>query len=413
MICWTRRAHAPYNGGRFDLRLTFNASTRSSNTDAPRSARAASTRDHHALKKALSGPKTLFSASERSKRARHTLRALLRECSYLPDPAAKQYLSQHVLSRFRTYGYRAWKHRNEPGYNARLQEKEREARQTLNQLKRANIGASKSLLRILFQTYGRIGKRRHELMRPLMTGNVAEEDGEGLEGAAKNEDIRDTSTEVDRLELADIVSADIAAHGPKPRKEHTISVVQAAKSGIAIPKALPRLTPELYSLAKSQIRTSPASMTRPNPRNLKADVPKLNAKMRPMPTSRVKNMTQKWYANTLDRLLPPLPTSEWLRLQELAAGRGIQEQLAKRRKRPETSSSVPASALERILLRGTFDTPNPTTSDVHEFTPRFMQRLYAAVFGQCPRMDWDVEKERWNVTWGSQTLSRADRSAPP
>jgi hypothetical protein len=33
----------------------------------------------------------------------HTLRALLRECTYLPDAQARSHLSQHILSRFRAY----------------------------------------------------------------------------------------------------------------------------------------------------------------------------------------------------------------------------------------------------------------------------------------------------------------------
>lgn len=33
----------------------------------------------------------------------HIFRALLRQCTYLPDPAARQYMHRHIVSRFRDY----------------------------------------------------------------------------------------------------------------------------------------------------------------------------------------------------------------------------------------------------------------------------------------------------------------------
>lgn len=40
----------------------------------------------------------------------------------------------------------------------------------------------------------------------------------------------------------------------------------------------------------------------------------------------------------------------------------------------------------------------------HKITPRFMRRLWAEVFSQCPLMEYDSPTSRWKVTWGHHAL---------
>lgn len=297
-----------------------------------------------------------------SQQAIHTLRDLLRECSYLPDPQARYYLPRHIITR-----YRANKLKNEekdasdPAWQLRLTTQQQSAQSALNQLRRANQGDVKPLLKVLLLTYGRIGKRRWDLMKPLLP--VEGQDGEGA-GEAR------TSTTI------------LEENGKKP---------------------LPSLTPQLHALLLSHALTRPPSLTRPTPsvKKLKPNVPELNSWLRPMPQSRVRNLTKKWYRSLLERVSPPLPKDEWERLRDLARGKVVHNMLVERR--PMMGQNVnehsTSSALEAIVARGKI--PNPAEPRrVHNITPRFMQRLWAKVFMQSAMMEWDDEKKKWTVVWG-------------
>jgi len=48
--------------------------------------------------------------------------------------------------------------------------------------------------------------------------------------------------------------------------------------------------------------------------------------------------------------------------------------------------------------------------EAHQVTPRFMQRLWAQVFAQCPKMEWDPESKGWKVGWGEHEMHGISRS---
>src|SRR5262249_20872833 len=103
----------------------------------------------------------------------HIYRALLRECTYLPDPIARDYLRKHVISSFRAYI--PSRPPKPPNAKPNLLTPERKtralrrARHGLYTLQRANVGHTKSLLRVLCLSYGQTGARRHELLKPLLS----------------------------------------------------------------------------------------------------------------------------------------------------------------------------------------------------------------------------------------------------
>ena len=121
--------------------------------------------------------------TRRADEARLVLRSLLRECTYLPDSFARDWTKQYILHRFRKYGFKAWQHRDDSNFDERLQEKLREARAGLGLLRRANEGERKPLLKVLLMAYGRAGKRRHELMMPLMPTKMPKDLTEAVEEA--------------------------------------------------------------------------------------------------------------------------------------------------------------------------------------------------------------------------------------
>lgn len=247
------------------------------------------------------------------------------------------------------------------GFDAhlRLRNQHQAAQSALNQLRRANQGEWQPLMKVMLLTYGRIGKRRWDLMRPLLPA-----EGQNGEGAGK---ARSTSTAVDEK------------------------------------KPLPSLTPQLHALLLSHTRAEPPTLTRRNPtlKNLTPDVPALNSWMRPMPQSRVRNLTKKWYRDALERVLPPLPKDEWERLRGLAKGEIVEDMIVKRRSsvlQHEDGQGV-SHVLEAVVAGGRVPTQR-VERDIHRITPRFMRRVWQKVFVQCPLMDWDGNKERWTVVWG-------------
>lgn len=191
--------------------------------------------------------------------------------------------------------------------------------------------------------------------------------------------------------------------GASPRKP--LPTAAEVNGGDWTPYA-PPFTPQLRALLESQIKHPPPHLTRPVARRLQPRLELLNSWKRPMPKRRVANATKKWYAETLDKVHPPLPTQEWYRLRDLA--RGVKSEPIPIRRR---GAPAPApDALELVVTQG-----QPSTQKAfehrhgHAMTPRFMRRLWAQVFAQCPLMEWDAPKERWKVVWGEHELHGLQR----
>ncbi|KAK0249699.1 hypothetical protein LTR94_010297 [Friedmanniomyces endolithicus] len=328
---------------------------------------------------------------ERATESRHLLRSLLRECTYLPDSLARKYLHQHVHTRFAKFGFKVWEHRDDPAYGPRIDDKLREARKAVGLLRRANEGERKALLRVLLLAYGRIGKRRYELMLPLMPAAMGKQMKEALvAGEGEVDGMEDAASRVGASQRVP----------PTTRKPSAAEVNKGAWTSY-----VKDFSPQLRALLESQIRMPPPHLTRPTLRKLKPQIEELNAWLRPMPISRVRNKTEEWYADVLYKAHPPLPPPEWQRLRGLAMG--TQKELM--RPRRTALASTRESALDMLVMYGR---PNPRKAfgnrEAHQITPRFMRRLWAQVFAQCPVMDWDAVTSRWKVTWGEQALGGDD-----
>ena len=307
------------------------------------------------------------STKPESTRTLHLFRALLRQASYLPDPASRKYFHAHIRSRFRDYCPRgsrasvgsARKRESGPekeGSKVKILPKRQtrmlaQARQELVFLKKANAGCPNSLQKVLELTYGRRGKRKHDLLINLRIPKPSP---------------------MDNKDLAKLMEALESEGNP--------SKISARK--------LPLFSDKFIALVKSQMKQKHALFSKAVPKSNAPQVPETNSWGRPLPIVRIKNITKKWYAETLERLMPPLPESEWKHLEELTTG-NLEWTRRPQRVRGTGSWEESHRGLSESLKR-----------QAHELTPRYMRRMWARVFVQCPLMRWNSDRLRWDVQWG-------------
>ncbi|KFY91485.1 hypothetical protein V498_05442 [Pseudogymnoascus sp. VKM F-4517 (FW-2822)] len=351
----------------------------------------------------------------------HLLRALLRACSYLPDGPSRHYFHEHILHRFR--------HVTTPTLGAYR------ARKALSLLTRATNGDVPALTKVLHHTYGRAGHRRHTLLNALLSEHNIHSDAEAptaISPAVRQ--ILKPPTEVANL-----------GGIPVPAKPHD-----------APPTSFERLLAD-------QILRYPASSPRTQLKKAYAPIPLENVFLRPTGPKREEGLRKRWLAETMDKILPPLPEEEWNRLRGLATGVVEWEGAPKRRtpvgkvakeadggllsveylKAPisHAHSKVRKSEIDQrnwhertpvgkvakeadggLLSVEYLKTPishahsKVRKSDIdqrnwHRLTPKYMQRMYAKIWELCPKSRWDEELRDWVYTWGGTKIA-ANRAEP-
>lgn len=328
--------------------------------------------------------------------SRHVLRGILRECTYFPDQVAASWIRQHALMRFRIYEAKNKKHVSDEEYTKRLETIRRKSRQGLYQMRRANEGDRKMLLKALSMAYGRVGKRRRELLSPLLPVGSSSEGSSAVSDDAEYDSSQASPTATKSATPSTSSTSTRDKQSSKGREDGPVKTqVKEFVSGLPL---------ELRTLVQSQITASPPAIARRNPRRLGVEIPELNTWFKPMPAVRVKNQISKWYANLLDTVQPPLPDQEWFRLRDLAMGTTRAEPLIPRR----AQLTTPPSVLEMTVMRGKLPADMFRKDHAHKITPRFMRRLWADVFSQCPLMKYDSPTKSWKVTWGHHALQNHD-----
>jgi hypothetical protein len=301
---------------------------------------------------------------------RQIYRALLRECTYLPDPIARTRTREHVISSFRIYvprkgikGRGVKPRPNPPPDPYRQSQLLRKARSGLSTLQRANEGYPRPLLKVLCHAYGQAGKRRHELMKPLLKRNLSQV-------------VETPST-----------TALATAYG--------------LRGGYIV-------NPQLEALIRSRAHHASHFTLHHLPVKARPN-PKTNIWGRPMPQKRLKNLERKKYAKLLEGLCPPLPEKDWNHLQSMALDKQAWKGPIPRR--PGRLSGLKGSELptlsDRFLTTGpikghTFESLN--NGRPHELTKRYMHRVWQTLFNDCCKMSWDQERKVWKVEWGFKQL---------
>ncbi|MCJ1235880.1 hypothetical protein MMC14_003854 [Varicellaria rhodocarpa] len=266
------------------------------------------------------------------------LRSLLRECTYLPDPAARTYAHSHILTRFREYCPREHYRQSRSITDSRRAALLRQARKGLSLLVRANTGEFDALKKILAYTYGRIGKRRHELLN--------------------------------------------FARAPS-NLQNSQDVMTIAAASLEFSEKKDLWDPKMKALVRAHMNRNENILWRSPVKNSAPQIPSTNSWGRPLPLKRKANIEKRWYASVLDKISPPLPIQEWRRLRDLAIGEIDWSGPITRR-----GNSLQTLAISNVR--------NP-----HQLTARYMRRMWSKVFSQCPVMTWDNVKSQWKVRWGS------------
>ncbi|EDU48193.1 Complex1-LYR multi-domain protein [Pyrenophora tritici-repentis] len=333
----------------------------------------------------------------------HLLRALLREASYLPDATARTYFRRYIVSRFKAYQpksnatasfdveaveryeHKSFKRRKMAVIRERARPLLRKGLKGLNYMRRANQGEMPCLEKILYFTYGRMGRRKFLLMTDLL----------------KPDPIMDED----------------AAHGPSTGDEPPLQklyysdkrYLQFFDKPVATSKTHYTINiSDRYSRLRQVLKTQYQKGISIN-RELKSPVLKTpinNVWERPMPMVRARNNIKRWYAMTMTRLLPPLPTDEWDKIHAMIVG-DERVSLVKRRVRVPTKDSVP----EQVRFASTVDAAmaldKPTKADKpagaqrpHSITPKYMRRIYARVHRLCCKVEYDDEQKQWKPIWG-------------
>ena len=347
--------------------------------------------------------------SETSSTILQLLRALHREASYLPDPASRAFVRTQIRNRFhhnrnRTAAGKEKGPQNEQvpaeGLTITWVRKKASRRTTsllaegryqLQMLKRANSGERKPFAKVLEQTYGRRGKRKHDLLRDL-----------ALQGSSLRLQSSSLQSDDFRLQLSKALDSQSNSH----ENEDSNYDSSNSKNNVGTRGKMPLFSDKFVALVRSQMNQKQDHFSKPLPQSTTPKIPKKNSMGRNMPAVRVKNLTKKWYAQTLERLMPPLPEAEWIHLGNLAVGNVMWAGPPKRR----TGGRVSLKSEPQMNEKASWLRPQTRAErnridllrarESHDITPRYMRRMWASVFAQCPLMKWDAEKARWNVTWG-------------
>ncbi|KAL8867478.1 MAG: hypothetical protein Q9174_005641 [Haloplaca sp. 1 TL-2023] len=311
-------------------------------------------------------------------------RALLRQCTYLPDPAASQYIRSHVIHRFNTYIH---SHDTRASHVIKIKNKKpistalKDARKSLKYLQRANDGHPQHLYNILAMTYARVGKRKRQIMSKLTTPTPPPD----------TESVAQLSQQIVDEKLG--------------KKE----------------KEPPPLSDKFQTLLKIQLKQSASRFERATLKDSKPNVPATNSWGRKFPYKRRVNFIKRWKADTLGRILPPLEAEEWERLRKLSTGEMRWDGPVKKRKmgtmsgsfdvpKIEIDTGIRRFSAEQVPYRLTSSTERvvkrarhwDTMTNPRELTGRFMRGLWRKIFLQCPKMEWNEKMGFWEVTWGEK-----------
>jgi hypothetical protein len=326
----------------------------------------------------------------------HLLRALLREATYLPDAAARHYFRTYIVDRFRAYQpkqnattsldpyrHRNYKRRQLSIITERTSKLQKKAQKGLHYLRRANQGELPCLQKVLLFTYGRLGKRKYALLHELLKPNPIEGDG---------------------------VIAPPEPDGPTPLQELYYSNKQylqyfdapkpASNSHyvINISDRFSRLRVVLKSQHQRGISLN---------REIKSPAVKTpihNIWMRPMPIARARNNVRRWYAETMTRLLPPLPPQEWDNLHAMIHGQRSVS-IVNRRAPATCEAQTEPGGLDAIEQGLRLDKLSKADRPAgmwrpHNISPKFMRRMYWRLLQLCCKVEYDSERKEWAAIWG-------------
>ncbi|KAE8146716.1 hypothetical protein BDV25DRAFT_161954 [Aspergillus avenaceus] len=234
---------------------------------------------------------------------RSVCRSLLRQCTYLPDPCARSYMHDYIVSRFRRYVYQKRELWDEV-VAERRKSLFKEATKTTILLFKASLGFTKPLEKILRLTYARKGRRKRELLDALVAPEVP----------------------------ADKAAVEKVIQQPERYGDDwqpPVIVMDLLKSQTS--------NPLLPLLGFRQLK------------HLEPVIPKACSWGGGIAESRRKRIRHQWYQDVLDHLLPPLPQEDMKILEGLMSG-AMPWRPPKRRKMKPVPKKVYLDSDDALLL---------------------------------------------------------------
>ncbi|KAF1836415.1 hypothetical protein BDW02DRAFT_493580 [Decorospora gaudefroyi] len=337
----------------------------------------------------------------------HLLRALLRESSYLPDATARLYFRRYVVSRFKAYHprenatasvrvqaveryrHQGFKRRQLAIIHERTRPLLRKGQKALNFLRRANQGEIPCLQKVLFFAYGRMGKRKYALLDNLLRPDPI------MDNSAPPPDMG-YPTPLQALYYSNERCLQFF-DAPKPsssKTHYTIEISNRYSRLRAVVRSQHQKGLGLHKEIKSPYLKTPIN----------------NIWERPMPINRARNNVRRWYAKTLTKLLPPLPSDEWDNIHAMMVGEK-RISLVKRRERGLDASLEAATEDERFAsaVEAAIALDKPSRADKpagmqrpHAVTPKFMRKLYTSILVLCCKLEYDEQHKAWKAVWGER-----------
>jgi hypothetical protein len=311
----------------------------------------------------------------------HLYRHLLRETSYLP-PLARPSVHKQLRDRFE----------RDSGYDQDKNPKHiRQAHHELRALRAANAGDMARMRRVLLRAFGRIGRRRRELVSHLVQ------------------------------------------RGPPSNSEELAKYVEALTENHKNVDWLDEWDVEkLRTFARSQLQAglnnSPKASITDNQTAPEKNLPAENAWGRPLPKKLARTKLKKMWKALADKIMPPLPKKEWEALKAISEGtvqgpwlppprrplaRGMSEnaQLQDGQGwdwqsyaiKPVAVVDLPTNRKNKLLSGAVDDntpTGDPPPVGCHKYTPRAWRRMLGAVWQLSATMTKKPEGDGSYITWG-------------
>ncbi|KAF2272022.1 uncharacterized protein EI97DRAFT_437303 [Westerdykella ornata] len=331
----------------------------------------------------------------------HLLRALLREASYLPDPTARSYFRRYIVGRFKAYQptqnatslakenrRSGFKRRPITVIESRTADMQKKAEKGLNYLRRANMGERSCLRKVLLHTYGRIGRRRYALLDDLIKPEPP---------------VNSEAQKADPEELAPLQKL-YYSDRPVLRLFDSPKKVSDRKVTFSLSAPYSRL----QAVITGQVQKGAALHALLRKTKLETDI--YNVWERPMPIKRARNNIKRWYKDTMEKLLPPLPNAEWDHLKALATGEARWSGIVPRRTPAIASTQTDDRFVSsQVAIQQAIALDKPTKADkraelqssTDSITARTMRRLYAEILSYCCKLEWDDTRSGWVSRWAS------------
>lgn len=318
---------------------------------------------------------------------KHLLRAILRECTYLPDAEARKYMHKWTLRKFRNFFPKTVPLRKydpnegEPDLSHRLlmlEDRQYAAYQRgerrLQLLRRANEGYLKPLEDVLMRTYGRTARERNYMMDKV-----------------DHPDTPETHRDVEKLFNVERYSINWQ---PSSLFEQLMTTQVQNLS-------------HLDRSVRGKLRFRCRSDV----------VPKINSWGLPMPRCRVRNLTRKWYDRTSSQLLTPRTAADLARLRRLALDPPAESELPKRRNKVGVWDDDECKTLSSdFLLKGpakpgiSFHKEYRLHGRPHRITRRVLSSMYAKIYNHTPQIHWNEDIAKYELCW-SQISPRKRQAA--